>query len=139
MLKTILSIAGRPGLFKLISHGKGMLIVEAISPDKKRSPAYASDRITSLADIAIYTETAEVPLKEVLVSIKTKEESKPLSFNYKKAKPEELREYMGEVLADFDRDRVHISDIKKLLSWYNILIENDLVDFDKEEETEEEE
>ena len=72
MLKTILSISGKPGLFKLVSHGKNMLIVESLT-DKKRVPAYAKDKVISLGDIAIYTTETEVPLHEVLTSVKNKE------------------------------------------------------------------
>ena len=72
MLKTILSISGKPGLFKLVSHGKNMLIVESLA-DKKRVPAYAKDKVISLGDIAIYTNEAEVPLHEVLTNVKNKE------------------------------------------------------------------
>lgn len=95
-------------------------------------PAFATDRITSLADIAMYTETDDVPLHKVLTSLKNLEEGKPVSINYKKAGNDELREYFGKVLPDFDRERVHNSDIKKLLQWYNILIAYGISDFDEE-------
>lgn len=137
MLKTILSISGKPGLYKLVSQGKNMLIVETITPDKKRMPAYAADKIISLGDIAMYTTDSEVPLADVLESIKTKEEGKETQIDHKKASTEELKAYLAEVLPDFDEDRVYPSDIKKLISWYNILIKNGITDF-KVEETEEE-
>ena len=110
MLKTILSISGKPGLYKLISQGKNMLIVESISVDKKRFPAYGNEKIISLADIAMYTNDAEVPLCNVLDSMKTKENAAVAAIDPKKATSEQLREYMAEVLPDFDRDRVHIAD-----------------------------
>ena len=106
MLKTILSISGKPGLYKLISQGKNMLIVESISADKKRFPAYGNEKIISLADIAMYTDDAEVPLYDVL--------------------------------PNFDRERVYVADIKKLISWYNILISNGITEFKSEPEAEEE-
>ena len=139
MLKTILSISGKPGLYKLISQGKNMLIVESISVDKKRLPAYGNEKIISLADIAMYTNDAEVPLCNVLDSMKTKENAAVAAIDPKKATSEQLREYMAEVLPDFDRDRVHIADIKKLISWYNLLISNGITEFKAETEAEKEE
>ena len=136
MLKMILSISGKPGLYKLISQGKNMLIVESISADKKRFPAYGNEKIISLADIAMYTDDAEVPLCDVLVSIKEKENGAAATIDLKKVTPDQLREYLAEVLPNFDRDRVYANDIKKLISWYNILVTNGITDF-KEEATEE--
>ena len=105
MLKTILSISGRPGLFRLVSHGKNMLIVESLT-DKKKVPAYAKDKVISLGDIAIYTNDGEVPLHEVLTNIKNKENGEKASISTS-AKGDELRAYMAEVLPEFDRDRVN--------------------------------
>lgn len=142
MLKTILSISGKPGLFKLVSQGKNMLIIESLV-DKKRIPAYAKDKVISLGDIAIYTEEEEIPLHKVLTTIKEKENSAQLSFSPSAAQPDELRKYFAEILPDFDRERVYPSDIKKLLNWYNLLISNNITDFTpeakevKEEKTEE--
>lgn len=130
MLKTILSISGKPGLYKLISQGKNMLIVESITPDKKRMPAYGNEKITSLADIAMYTNDSEVPLKDVLTSLKKKENSAVASIDPKKATVDELRAYFTEILPDYDRDRVYPTDIKKLISWYNILVSNNITDFE---------
>ena len=135
MLKTILSISGKPGLFKLVSQGKNMLIVESLV-DKKRVPAYAKDKVISLGDIAIYTDETEVPLHEVLTSVKNNENGNLVSVN-PAAKPEELRAFMAEVLPDFDRERVYPSDIKKLISWYNILINAGITDFTPQENAEE--
>ena len=137
MLKTILSISGKPGLYKLVSQGKNMLIVEAIDATKKRFPAYGNEKIISLADIAMYTDDEEVPLREVFESIKTKENGAAVSLDPKKAKPEELRAFLAEVLPNFDRDRVYVTDIKKLIQWYNILVANDLADFSEDESEEE--
>ena len=96
MLKTILSISGKPGLYKLISQGKNMLIVESINTEKKRFPAYGNEKIISLADIAMYTNDAEVPLYKVLNTIKQKENSQIASIDPKKATPEQLREYLTQ-------------------------------------------
>ena len=138
MLKTILSISGKPGLYKLISQGKNMLIVESVNAEKKRFPAYGNEKIISLADIAMYTDDAEVPLYDVLEAIKEKEKSAQASIDPKKATPEQLREYLAEVLPNFDRERVYVADIKKLVAWYNILISNGITEFKPEGEVKEE-
>lgn len=93
MLKTILAISGKPGLYKLISQAKNMLIVEAVD-NKKRMPIYASDKVISLGDIAMYTNDDEVPLATVLDSVKKKEGGKVASLDYKKASVEELHAFM---------------------------------------------
>ena len=138
MLKTILSISGKPGLYKLISQGKNMLIVESVSAEKKCFPAYGNEKIISLADIAMYTNDAEVPLRDVLESIKEKENAGTASIDPKKATAEELRAYLTEVLPDFDRERVYMTDIKKLISWYNILVTNGITEFKDDAEQQEE-
>ena len=129
-METILSIAGKPGLYRLVSRGKMNLIVESLDEARKRMPAFATDRVTSLGDIAIYTDADDVPLWQVLKKLGEKELSKEATFNYKKASSKELRKYFAEVLPDFDQDRVHDSDIKKLLLWYNILVKNGITDFE---------
>ena len=129
MLKTILAISGKPGLYKLISQAKNMLIVESVSPDKKRMPIYASDKVISLGDIAMYTDEDEVPLANVLEAVKQKENGAVAALDYKKASAEELHAFMAEVLPEYDRDRVHTSDIKKLIQWYNLLIANGETEF----------
>jgi hypothetical protein len=137
MLKKILSVSGKPGLYKLVSQGKSMLIVEALT-DGRRLPVYAREKIISLGDIAIYTDGDEVPLYEVLNSVKAKEEGKAVSsIDASRATPDELRAYMAEVLPNFDRERVYPTDIKRLLSWYNLLISAGITDFDPQEAAEE--
>ena len=132
MQLTILSIAGKPGLYKLVSRGKNNLIVEALDATHRRQPAFGTDRITSLADIAMFTDDEDVPLMNVLESLKTLEEGKKSALDVKKASGDELREYFAKVLPNYDRERVHTSDIKKLVQWYNILIENGITDFKEE-------
>lgn len=134
MQQTILAIAGKPGLYKLVSRGNNNLIVEALDATHRRQPAFGSDRITSLGDIAMFTDTDDVPLTDVLESLKTLENGKKTTVDFKKASGDELREYFAKVLPNFDRERVHNSDIKKLLQWYNILIENGITDFKDPEE-----
>ena len=129
MLRTILSISGKPGLYKLISQGKNMLILEALDATKKRFPVYGHDKVISLGDIAMYTDDEEVALGEVLESVKNKENGAVASIDYKKASAGELQAFMAEVLPTYDRDRVHNSDIKKLIQWYNILVSNGVTEF----------
>ena len=138
MLKTILSIAGKPGLYKLVSQGRNMLIVESLV-DKKRIPAYGSEKIISLGDIAMYTDAEDVPLSQVLTAVKTKENGQEATIDLKKASQDELKAYMSEVLPNFDRDRVHVSDIKKLISWYNLLVKAGITDFEEQAEAAEDE
>lgn len=132
MENTILTISGKPGLYKLVSRGKMNLIVEALDETHKRMPVFATDKITSLTDIAMFSETEDVPLTKILATIRDKEESKEVTLNYKKCSSKELRDYFAQILPDFDRDRVHDSDIKKLLQWYNILVKNNITDFEDE-------
>ncbi len=132
MQDTILAIAGKPGLYKLISRGKNNLIVEALDGTHKRQPAFGTDRITSLADIAMFTDTEDVPLMDVLDSLKTIAEGKKATLDPKKASGDELRELFAKVLPNYDRERVHTSDIKKLIQWYNILVEAGITDFKEE-------
>jgi dephospho-CoA kinase len=129
-MEAILSIAGKPGLYKLVSRGNMNLIVETLDATHRRMPAFATDRVTSLTDIAMYTDEEDVPLWQVLKSLGEKEQSKPCSLSYKKASSKELRDFFAEVLPSFDRDRVHDSDIKKLIQWYDILIKAGITDFE---------
>lgn len=138
MLRTILSIAGKPGLYRLLSQGRNMLIVEALDSTKKRMPVYASDKVTSLSDISMYTDDDDVPLTQVLASLKAKENGAVVAFDYKKASTAELQEFFAQVLPNFDRDRVYASDIKKLIQWYNILINAGVTDFEENSEKEQE-
>ena len=132
MQQTILAIAGKSGLYKLVSRGKNNLIVEALDATHRRQPAFATDRITSLADIAMFTEGDDVPLMDVLESLKKQEEGRRSSVDLKKATGDELREYFAGVLPNFDRERVHTSDIKKLIQWYDILVDAGITDFKEE-------
>lgn len=134
MLKEILSVAGKPGLFKLVSQGKNMLIVESLI-DGKRFPAYSKDKVVTLGDIAIFTETTEIPLGQVFENIKTKENGALCSLD-SKSDNDKLRKFMAEVLPEYDRDRVYPSDIRKLINWYNILINAQITDFLAEEKDE---
>ncbi len=113
MLKTILSISGRPGLFRLVNRGKGMLIVEDIASGK-RTPAYARDKVISLGDISIYTDEGDTPLSGVLDAVKTKNEGNPVDIK-SLGKDDAVRAYFAEILPNFDQEKVYTTDIKKLL------------------------
>lgn len=138
MLKEILAISGRPGLYKLVTYGKNIIIVENLA-DKKRGTAHQRDKVISLGDISMYTETGDKPLGEILETIKTKHNGKPLDgAQYKD--PEALQAFFKDIVPDFDADRVYNTDIKKLINWYNILINAGITDFlPKEEEKDDQE
>jgi len=136
MLKEILAISGRPGLYRLVKYGKNVIIVENIT-DKKRSTAHTRDKVIALGDISMYTESGDKPLGEVLDAIKTKYDCKPLNAaDYKE--PAALQEFFKGVVPDFDVDRVYNTDIKKLINWYNLLVNSGLTDFLPKEEKKEE-
>ncbi len=137
MLKTILSISGKPGLYKLVSRGNNMLIVESLI-DKRRFPAYGNEKIISLGDIAMYTDGDDVPLREVFEAMKKKENGASVVLS-KKPSNNELYDYLSAVLPNYDRDRVHASDVKKLISWYNLLVASGMTDFEEEVQATEEE
>ena len=137
MKERILSISGKPGLFKLVSQGKNMLIVEELSTGKRR-PAYMRDKVMSLADIAMYTTDEDVPLYTIYDNISKLENGKAVDVKAL-ATEEEVREYFAKVLPDFDRERVYTSDIRKALQWYNQLVAAGITDFVEAEEKEAEE
>lgn len=130
-LEGILSIGGKPGLYKLVAQSRGGIIVESLN-DQKRFPVSQTSNVSALKDIAIYTYDEEVPLTEVYHKIAVKESDGPC-INHK-SNPEELRTYLEEVLPEFDKERVYNSDLKKLFQWYNILQEHGLIDQELEDE-----
>ncbi|GAB1415230.1 DUF5606 domain-containing protein [Paludibacter sp.] len=134
MLKEILSISGKPGLYKMVSQGKNMIIVESLI-DEKRIPAYSKDKVISLGDIAIYTDKEEVALRQVFANIFAKENGAACPID-PKSDNNILRKYMAEVLPEYDRDRVYPSDMRKLFAWYNILINKGLTDFSEKDKSE---
>ena len=135
MLKKILSISGRPGLYKLVSYGKNMLLVEALA-DGKRFPVHTRDRVIALGDISIFTTADDIPLAKVLENVGKKFENKAIDTNAYST-PEKLHKFIGTVLENWDEERVHNSDIKKIISWYNILIGAGITEFTTKEEEEE--
>ncbi|SFI07026.1 DUF5606 family protein [Halpernia frigidisoli] len=138
-LEKIISISGKPGLFKLVSHLKNGFIVEDITTKKKASISNSS-QVSLLDNIAMFTFDKEVPLFEVLENVAKKEDYKPTISH--KSTDAELRSFMDEVLPDYDKERVYVSDIKKLSQWYNLLEKAGYItpeSFVKSEETKEEE
>jgi len=134
MNERILSISGKPGLYKLVSQGKNMLIVEELATGKRR-PAYMRDKVMSLADIAMYTTEEDVPLYTIYNNISKLENGKAVDINAL-ASDDDVREYFAKVLPDFYRDRVYTSDIRKALSWYNQLVAAGITAFVEEKTAE---
>lgn len=120
MLKEILSITGKPGLFRIVSNGKNMLVVEDLISGK-RMPAHGREKIISLGDVAMYTDKGEVPLSDVLENVREYASGKEVDIK-KMLADGTIRDVFARVLPDYDRDHVYTSDMKKLFSWYNILI-----------------
>lgn len=135
MLRMILTIAGKPGLYKLLSQGKNILIVESLQ-DGKRLPTYSSDRMVSLGDISMFTDAEDIPLRKVLQNIKDMLSGAKIDLDYKKASNEELKEFMEKALPNYDHDRVHPSDMRKLVQWYNILVDAKEDDFSDPQDAE---
>jgi hypothetical protein len=118
-LSGIISISGRPGLFKVVAQAKNSIIVESLI-DKKRFPAYSADRISALDDISIYTHKNDKPLKDIFTDIYAKTEGKAAPSH--KEDFSKLIEFLSDILPNYDEDRVYPSDIKKLFQWFNLLI-----------------
>ena len=130
MIRQILAISGKPGLYKLISRGNRNLIIETVDEKKKRMPAFGTDQVVSLADISIYTDDdKEVSLLSVFESIKNNYDGKAVDLSPKKADQEDIVAFFAKVLPNYDTDRVRVTDMRKVLSWYNILINNGISEF----------
>ena len=134
-LTKILSISGKPGLYKMVGETKSGLIVESLE-DNKKSPVFSHEQISSLKEISIYTETDSVSLKEVLKKLKELQRDKPVD-NPKKASSDTLKGLFVQVVPDYDIDAVYVSDMKKVFNWYNLLLKNNLLNFTEEDEAEE--
>ena len=131
MLKGILSVSGQSGLFKLIAEAKNNIIIESLET-LKRMPVHSTSKVSALEDIAIYTENGDVPLKDIFKAISEKENGGPALSP--KASVNELKAYFEKVVPEYDKDRVYVSDMKKVLLWYNTLQSKDMLDFTEEEE-----
>lgn len=134
-LSKILSISGKPGLYLMVGEAKNNLVVESLL-DGKKIPSFAHDRVSTLKEISIYTETEDVALETVFKNIYDHTGGKAIE-NPKKTSGEVLKSTFAEVLPDYDRDAVYVSDIKKVFSWYNLLLEKELLDFSEDESKEE--
>ncbi|MBC36196.1 MAG: hypothetical protein CL663_09165 [Bacteroidetes bacterium] len=130
-LSEILAIAGKPGLFKVVTQSKNGVIVESLL-DGKRITAFAHERISSLEEISIFGEIEDVPLKDVFKSIFDKQEGQA-AINHKSS-GNELKAFFEEVMPEYDQDRVYVSDIKKVIQWYNLLLSKDMLSFEDEAE-----
>lgn len=126
-LEKILAITGKPGLYKLVAQTRGGFVAESLL-DKKKITVNVRQNVSVLSEIAIYTLTEEVPLKKVLNIIKEKENGQPTTVTAKDSN-DKLEEYFFSVLPEYDEDRVYVSDIKKIVQWYNLLQQHDLLDF----------
>ena len=131
MLKGILSISGQPGLFKLVSQAKNSIIVESLI-DGKRFPAYSTARVSALEDISIYTDEGDIKLSEIFLKIY--EYAKGGETPAVKGSPAEMKSYFENILPSYDKNRVYVSDIKKVLSWYNLLVSRSLIDPSKSQD-----
>jgi hypothetical protein len=134
-LKEILSIAGRPGLYKTITQAKNGVIVESLS-EGKRFTAFSHERISSLEEISIFTEEDDMPLVDVFKMMYEKLEGKQ-AIDPKSDKGA-LSKFFDEMIPEYDKKRVYTSDIKKVITWYNALVEKEMLEFPEEEEKEEE-
>lgn len=128
MLKGILAISGQPGLFKMVTEAKNSIIVESLLTGK-RIPAYSTSKISALADISVFTETGEIQLKELFRRIQ--ESGKEIS---PKVSPAEIKTIFEEVIPEYDKSRVYASDMKKIIQWYQLLDEKDLLNEPEVEE-----
>ncbi|MCF6341678.1 MAG: DUF5606 domain-containing protein [Bacteroidales bacterium] len=130
-LSKILSISGKPGLYKKVGESKNGLIVESFI-DGKKIPAFPHERISSLKEISIYTESDDIALWKVLKKLQEVQEGKPIE-NPKKASADDLKALFEQIIPDYDKDSVYASDMKKVFSWYNQLLEKDMLDFSEQE------
>ncbi len=128
-LKEIMSVSGQTGLFRFISQARNGIIVESFT-DKKRSFVSALTKVSSLEDIAVFTENEEVPLKDIFKTIDSLDSE--LAVPQTKALPDELKKFMEQILPDYDQSRVYVSDIRKIVNWYAILKANDLLKFESD-------
>lgn len=133
-LKEIISISGHSGLFKFVSQGRQGIIVESLV-DGKRINVPVTAKVSALSDIAVFTDSGEVSLREVLQKINDLEGGKPAIDT--KSDSKEIVKYFAKAIPDYDRDRVYTSDIKKIINWYNQLQSHNMLELLKEEENNE--
>ncbi|MCD4746825.1 MAG: DUF5606 domain-containing protein [Bacteroidales bacterium] len=132
-LSEILTISGKPGLYKQVAQTKNGIIIESLI-DKKRSTAFTHEKISSLEEISIFTNNDDLSLKEVFKLIYDKQSGKQAISH--KSDNNKLKEFFEEIIPEYDKERVYVSDIKKVVNWYNILQENEILDFSEEDKSE---
>ena len=135
-LKDIFAISGKPGLFKFVSEGRNSVMIVENLEDKKRTTAFSTSKISSLEDIAVFTDEEDKPLKDVFKAIYEKENG-AASIDHKSS-GKVLEEYFLEIIPAYDQNRVYASDIKKVILWYNILQKQKLLDFSENKEEKDE-
>jgi len=133
-LKEIMAIAGKPGLYKMVAQAKNGIVVESII-DQKRIQAFTHDKISTLEEISIYTESGDMPLREVLRTIYEKLDGKPAPEN--KGDNNKIKLFFADILPVYDKERVYVSHMQKIINWYNLLLNHDLPELLKEEIVEE--
>ncbi|MCQ2066673.1 MAG: DUF5606 domain-containing protein [Bacteroidaceae bacterium] len=134
MLREILTISGRPGLYKLVARGNNCLIVESLDGNGRRLPVQSTDKVVSLGDISIYTDDGEMRLREVFGKIEEKFGKNVLDVDFRKGSDADMNSFLADVIADYDRDRVHSSHIRKIVCWYNLLVTSGQNDFSESDE-----
>jgi hypothetical protein len=133
-IKDFIAISGQPGLYKLVSQGKSILIAENLETGK-RMPVHASSHVSSMEEIAVFTKTEDKPLKEVFLEMYQKEAGKTV-LDPKTSTNDQIRDYFASVLPEYDRNKVYVSDMKKIITWYNILVGSSQMDWSAEPKTE---
>jgi hypothetical protein len=126
-IKDFIAISGQPGLFKLISQGKSILIAENLE-NGQRLPVHPSSHVSSMEEIAVFTDSEDKPLKEIFLDIYQKEDGKTI-LDPKKSTNDQIKDYFATVLPNYDRNKVYVSDMKKIFTWYNILVANSTIEW----------
>jgi hypothetical protein len=132
-LSKIISVPGKGGLFRLVSQIRNGILVESLN-DSTRMPVYSSQPVSSLEEISLFTIAEDLPLKKVFQSIYSKLDGKEAISH--KSSNEELKAFMESVIPDYDKERVYVSDIRKLVNWYNILLGEGLIDLEEDKDDE---
>lgn len=135
-LKQILSISGKPGLFKILTGNRTPIVIQDLTTKVKRQ-LFPKDKVVSLYDISIYTEEGDLPLRTLLTTIFEKQSGKELDAENIAATPESLKSFMEEVLPSYDKERVYPTDIRKVVLWYNMLVKDGFTTFEEQEEEKE--
>ena len=134
LIKEILAITGKPGLYRLVSRGNKAFIVETLDQQKKRMPVFMTNQVVGLGDISVYTDDEkDIPLAQVFENAAKEFSAQTVDIDYKTATPDAMKAWMLQVLPNYDTDRVRVGDMRKMLQWYNILIQNGYTKFVEDE------